>query len=385
MEKLTEKEIVEKIKNPDISFLYDVKQYIQNVDKIKELDETYEKEKKLTDILDGELKKYRTETRQITANLKEIFDKYFILEENIKSVYVGNGSYIYGHRDPDDYDLIADDKLFMGDHCLAKNRELHSTVIREICIEHFHKIIEIATKTKAEMEEAKQQYDEFIQNADVADYNNFAKQLEEVKQQKGFGAKIKAKRIESEMERLCVKHHIVQQYVDLIKYFDIDLYNGLAEVIPQMEEQYSVYDKINIQYKTKEKEFSDSLKYTHDSWYEESETIKKQKRECEKIVQNFEERAEDFKLTQIFAENNDDFKDSRKPLPMIYEEQVDKVFLKDLKNNLKSYNQAYQIAKAESKDFNTLPDKEKMEYYEVAKKVVAINDKYQINNEDEER
>ena len=385
MEKLTEKEIVEKIKNPDISFLYDVKQYIQNVDKIKELDETYEKEKKLTDILGGELKKYRTETRQITANLKEIFDKYFILEENIKSVYVGNGSYIYGHRDPDDYDLIADDKLFMGDHCLAKNRELHSTVIREICIEHFHKIIEIATKTKAEMEEAKQQYDEFIQNADVADYNNFAKQLEEVKQQKGFGAKIKAKRIESEMERLCVKHHIVQQYVDLIKYFDIDLYNGLAEVIPQMEEQYSVYDKINIQYKTKEKEFSDSLKYTHDSWYEESETIKKQKRECEKIVQNFEERAEDFKLTQIFAENNDDFKDSRKPLPMIYEEQVDKVFLKDLKNNLKSYNQAYQIAKAESKDFNTLPDKEKMEYYEVAKKVVAINDKYQINNEDEER
>lgn len=59
-----------------------------------------------------------------------------------------------------------------------------------------------------------------------------------------------------------------------------------------------------------------------------------------------------------------------------------KNFFKNLKSNLKAYNQAYEIAKNENKNFNTLPDGNKMEYYEVAKNVVKINDKYQIYNEE---
>lgn len=363
MAKLTKQEIIEKIKNVDISFLNDVEQYKQNVDKIKELDETYEKEEKLAEPYKTEQRKLYDVERQITKNLKEIFEKYF------KLYY---------------------DDLFLGNFCIARNVSIYEHHWNGMQIYHFPKVIKFATEAKAKMEKDKQLYDGFMQNPEVVDYFSFIKQIEEIKQQKGLVAKIKTRRMESQKRNLCKKSKVLQQFNNLLYHFDIDVYNALTEAISQLEEQYDIYQKSCDKVKPKIKEYDKKLKYTHldhiwhgsNPWYWEKEEISKQKEKSQEVVKDLENRAKTFKLTQLFTENYEDFKNSRETMVMIYEEQLaEGNFLEELKNNYKAYKQVYEIAKNENKDYNKLTDEEKFNYFEIAKDIVKVNDKYQLEND----
>ena len=379
MAKLTKQEIVEKIKNVDISFLNDVEQYKQNVDKIKELDETYEKEEKLAEAYETEQSKLYGVERQITKNLKEIFGKYFKLDahENWNGEIGPDASWAYY------------DNLFVGNLCIARNVTLHEHW-DGMKIYHFPRVIKFATEAKAEMEKDKLLYDVLMQNPEVVDYNSFVKQIEEMKQQKGLVAKIKTRRMESKRKALCLKSDVIPQFDYLLKRFDIDAYNALTEAIPQLEEQYDVYQKSCDKVETKIKEYDKKLKYTHldnihylsNPWRWEEEEISQQREKSQEVVEDLEKRAKTFKLAQLFTENYEDFKNSRETMVMIYEEQLaEDNFLEELKNNYKAYKQINEIAKNENKDYNKLTDEEKFNYFEIAKDIVKVNDKYQLEND----
>ena len=117
----------------------------------------------------------------------------------------------------------------------------------------------------------------------------------------------------------------------------------------------------------KQVELSEKELRCRESLYSMMRSLDPQKRE------EREKTARAFELTQLYVENKEEFENSRKTLVMIYDENLDGDYIKELPKWLKIYDQAEKIAAMEGKNFKAWPSEVQFEYFEAAKIVVEKN------------
>ncbi len=381
MAKLTEKEVVEQIINADINFFDE----LEEEKEYKELQEIYKEEEKLAEKAEKEAKPFEEIQEQMKNDFRKIIaENYFIdTHETWNGEYGPDASWDYS------------DNLYINGHLLIEDTMLHDHWDRgdvlSIPASQFEKIIDASLKLKEELDKHVIRYNELLEQPEVVEYNNLQNQIDELSKQKGLGAKLKLAQLNSKKKKM-LKNPAVKEFDDIIKVFDVNLYNKLEEVIPVLQEKNEKYRKAK---EDEEKVWSDlksKFKFSEDEkyslWYWEEDRINNKLRELDKKIKGIkiprEKATKLLILAQFYREHEAEYKDDRKTLLMIYAENMDKELKEDFKTALSAYDKAINIAKTEGKaDFKKLTILEQLDYFEAGKKVIKAEKEFgKLNNGD---
>ena len=182
----------------------------------------------------------------------------------------------------------------------------------------------------------------------------------------GLINRLKAKISKKQNQENLLRLEIIKHYLSLRE--RQDMIEGLQKI--DLKTMYENYEN------NREKDLEKANKTGYD-WFERRQKQDKVDAARKIRIAN----AKDFELISLYKENEEAFKDERKTLIMIFDENVDKDFKDKFQDLSKAYDQSKKIAEKEGKDFNAMAPEEKFEYFEAAINVVEKNKQYGIDAE----
>ena len=343
--------------------------------------------------LDAMEKAYKDEISDIKNRIKENNDTTHNLLEEEKSLKKQNGlhddieSIIDKHNlSRKEYGLEDEHPTMPTCHIYISMTELQfkgrkiSTTQNEYGFDR-KSLIDDVKKTIEVYKWDRKEYDQYMQDPEIAEFHNLGQQISELdKQIKNLAAisifkksklnKEKSK-LENKRNKLLDISKKYEQFQKIEKKCSQDNENDLKnlnELVYDLE-QLESKEKNNIKRK---EELDKQLR----SLWNEGRRMEKEYDSLELKVAKHKRCSKEFKLIQIYVENVSEYKDPRKDFKEIFTEKVGSKFTKILDDRLKVYNEAFEAAKKDNKDFNKLSDKEKFDYYMAERDNVVKDEKY---------